>query len=273
MSDRDQDETVGTEAERVLRALADLADEDRDDNLPAPDDRQLSAYRAGSLSAEETRELEGGLARSSAGRRRLLQLAGIDRSLPLRRVRKAVLAQAGGRRRSPNRAALSAMVALAAMVILAVLVVFPRQGALPAGLAYDVSARGQAEVRATEEVRGEVRAWPATTLRIFLRPRGESPSGVWFALFRSEDGALRRVRQPEEVRLESDRGSASFAGTAARVLGTAAPGVHPLYVVVSAREKLPPRVDLEPGQDPAAALRASDRLVYPMKVILLEEKR
>jgi len=270
MSDRDANEN---ETEKVLRALADLADEDRNDSLPAPDDSRLSAYRAGSLSPEETRELEGVLAHSSAGRRRLLEISGIDRTLPLRRVRKAVLAQAGGRRRAPGRPATAALVALAAMIVLAVLVVFPRQGALPAGLAYDVSARGQAEVRAIEETRGEVRVWPATTLRIFLRPRGESPSGVWFALFRSEDGALKRVRQPEEVRLESDRGSASFSGTAARVLGTAAPGVHPLYVVVSAREKLPSRVDLEPGQDPAAALRASDRLIYPMKVILLEDKR
>src|SRR4051812_45461695 len=112
MSDRDDNED---RIERVLRALADLAAEDQDDSLPAPDDRRLSAYREGRLTPEEARELEGELVRSSAGRRRMLELsgiAGIDHSLPLRRVRKAVLAQASGRRRAPGWAAVAAMAAM-----------------------------------------------------------------------------------------------------------------------------------------------------------------
>jgi hypothetical protein len=275
---RDQEpneDQTPAETDRLLRALA---DQDRDDDLPAPDDERLRAYREDRLSEGEARELEKLLARSAAGRRRLLELAGIDRSLPLRRVRKAVLGEAARQRRPKRRLSVSrmggiaAMAAMAAALLLAVLVLYPRQGSLPKGLAYDVSASGQAEVRAAEEVRGEVRAYPATTLRIFLRPRGASPSGVWFALFRREGEALLRVRQPEDVKLESDRGSASFAGTAARMLGTGEPGVHPLYVVVSAREELPSRVELKPGQEPEAALRSSGRLIYPMKVLLLRDE-
>ena len=97
-----------------------------------------------------------------------------------------------------------------------------------------------------------VRAYPATPVRILVRPRGDSPAGVSFALFRREGGALRRVRQPEEVRLVSDRGSAAFEGAAASLLATRAPGAYPLYIVAYNLKEPPPRVELAPGQDPAA---------------------
>ncbi len=265
--------------EKILRALA---GQDPEDGLPAPDDQRLHAYREGSLSPEETRELEGLLARSAAGRRRLLELAGIDRSLPLRRVRKAVLDGAARRRGvAPWMAAAAAVAAIAAMIVVALIVVLPRQSALPERLAYDISARGLAEVRSGEQmpgeklpgedVPGETRAYPATPVRISLRPRGDSPAGLSFTLFRREGGALRQVRQPDEVRLESDRGSATFAGSAARMLATQTPGVYPLYIVIS-RKELPSWVDLEPGQDPASALRGSGRLVYPVTVTLLQQR-
>ena len=89
------DETPA-EVERALRALADL---ETDDGIPAPDDERLLAYREGTLGEEEARAVERELARSAGGRRRLLELAGNDRSLPLRRVRKAVLAATEPRRR------------------------------------------------------------------------------------------------------------------------------------------------------------------------------
>jgi hypothetical protein len=257
-----EENEMPAEIDRVLRALA---DQDPDGALPAPGDERLIAWREGRLSPEESRELEGLLAHSAAGRRRLLELAGIDRSVPLRRVRRAVLGQAGGRRLAPWMTA----AAVAATIVLALIALFPRPGGLPKGLAYDVAARGLAEVRSDEQVRGGVRAYPATPLRILLRPRGDSPAGLSFALFRREGGALRRVRQPDEVRLESDRGSAAFTGAAARVLGTRAPGVYSLYAVVSNQE-LPAAVGLEPGQDPAGALRGSGRLVYPVTVSLLQ---
>ena len=92
------------------------------------------------------------------------------------------------------------------MLMLAVIGIFLRQPALPKGLAYDVSARGLAEVRSEEETTGEVRAYPDTTVRIVLRPQGDSPAGLSFALFRREGGGLRRVREPEEVRVEAERG-------------------------------------------------------------------
>jgi hypothetical protein len=264
-----EDETPA-EVEKILRALA---DQDPDDGLPAPADERLRAWREGRLPPGETAELEGLLARSAAGRRRLLELAGVDQSLPLRRVRKAVLAGAGPRRRPSRRVMpwLSAA-AVAASITLALLTFLPRPHGLPAGLAYDVGARGLAEARSAEELPSVVRAYPATPVRIFVRPRGDGPTGVSFALFRRAGGALRRVRQPEEVRLVSDRGSAVFEGAAARVLATRAPGAYPLYVVAYNQKEPPALVELEPGQDPAAALRASGRLVYPIMVNLLGDE-
>jgi hypothetical protein len=273
MRDRPQDpneEAMPAEVDRVLRALADQAPDDR---LPAPADERLRAYREGRLPPEETRELEVTLAHSSTGRRRLLELAGIDRSLPLRRVRKAVLGAADRRRRVVPWISAAAV---AASILLALLVLFPHQfpghQGLPAGLAYDVAGRGLAGSRSADEAPGPVRAYPDTLLRILVRPRGNSPAGVSFALFRREGGGLRRVRQPEEARLVDDRGSATFEGAAARVLATRAPGAYPLYVVAYAGEEPPPRVQPEPGQDPAEALRASGRLVYPMTVTLLRDE-
>src|SRR5947209_8655462 len=136
MRDRPQDpneEATPAEVDRILRALA---DEDPDDGAPAPADERLRAYREGRLTPGEARELEATLARSAAGRRRLLELAGIDRSLPLRRVRKAVLGAAGGRRRVMPWVSAAAV---AASLLLALLVFFPHQHGLPAGLAYDVA--------------------------------------------------------------------------------------------------------------------------------------
>jgi hypothetical protein len=269
---RDQDpEDDGTPdgIEAILRALA---ESDRDDG-PAPTDERLRAYRLGRLPAGEARELERLLARSAAGRRRLLELAGLDSSLPLRRVRRAVLGQAAGagrpRRLRASAAAVAAVAAVAAMVMFALLVLYPQARPLPPGLAFDVAGQGLAEVRSAEAVPGAVRAYPGTALRISLRPRGESPAGLAFALFRRQGDALRRVREPEEVRLAAERGSAAFSGTAGAVLATRTPGVYPLFAVVSSRRDLPARVALAPGQDGAAALRSSGRLVYPLTVTLL----
>jgi hypothetical protein len=261
-----EDETPDA-VDRVLRALA---EQSLDDSLPAPADERLRAYREGLLDAAETRQLESLLARSAAGRRRLLELAGVDRSLPLRRVRKAVLAQAAPRPR--RRAAWGTAAALAASILLAFLLLLPRHQGLPAGLAYDVAARGLAEVRSIDSEPGAVRAYPATTLRLLVRPRGDSPAGLSFALFRRAGDGLLRVRQPGEVRLTVERGSATFAGPAASVLATRAPGAHPLYVVVSSAGDLPSRLELEPGEDPAGALRASGRLVYSVMVTLLPDE-
>jgi hypothetical protein len=184
-------------------------------------------------------------------------------------VRKAVLGQRTRRRRL---AAWTSVAAAAAMVVLAVLTLFPRQRGLPAGLTYDVAARGLAERRSLDEAASALRAYPATTVRIQVRPRGDSPGGVVFALFRRQGGVLRRVQPPDEVRMTSERGRASFTGSAAALLATRAPGVYPLFVVVTARETLPSLISLEPGQEPAAALRAPGRLIYPLTVTLLAEE-
>ena len=258
------DERAPAGAEEVLRALA---GQELDGNLPAPDDEQLRAYREGRLPERDVRELEALLARSPAGRRRLLELAGIDRSLPLRRVRRAVLAAAGQRRTAPWAAA----AAVAAGAVLALLTLLPRHPGLPPGLTYEVAARGLADVRSAGEGGSAVRAYPETTVRIAVRPRGEAPAGVSIGLFRREAGALRRV-PPREARPISERGSAAFEGAAADLLAARAPGAYSLYVVVSAEKELPSRVKVAPGEDPAAALRSSGRLVYPLAVTLLPQE-
>lgn len=254
--------------ERALRALADL---ETDDSVAAPADERLLAYREGRASEEEARELERELAHSASGRRRLLELAGIDRSLPLRRVRKAVLAASEPQRPRQRLTPWLGAAALAASVVLAVLLFFPRHPSLPAGLAYDVGVRGLAETRSEEEAHAETKVYADTPLRILVRPRGESPSGVSFALYRQENGALRRVRQPAEVQEKNDRGSVTFVGTAGIVLATRAPGVYPLFVVAYTQEPPSGRVRLEPGQDPVAALRDSGRLIYPVRITLLRD--
>ena len=105
-----------------------------------------------------------------------------------------------------------------------------------------------------------------------MQAREETPAGASFALFRRGEGELRRVAAPAEVRVASERGSASFEGEASRVLASRAPGAHPLYVVVSTGVEPPSRVELAPGQDPAGALRSSGRLVYPLTVTLLADE-
>jgi hypothetical protein len=261
MSDEPQDPN---DVERILHALA---GEDLDDGLPAPDDERLRAWREGRLSEEEAREVEELLSRSAAGRRRLFEIAGVanltgvDRSLPLRRVRRAVLGEARPGRMAPW----TSVAAIAAMLMLAVIGIFLRQPALPRGQAYDVSARGLADVRSAEAAPGEVRAYADTTVRIVLRPQGDSPAGLSFALFRREGGGLRRVREPEEVRVEAERGSATFSGAAARLLATGVPGRYPVFVVVSASKRLPSYVETPD------ALRSSGRLIYPMTITLLPE--
>jgi hypothetical protein len=269
------DDETPDRLDALLRALASRPEIDEEDSLPAPEDGRLRAYREGQLPEEEARELERLLARSAAGRRRLLELAGLDTSLPLRRVRRAVLGRRAGTTgtgRRPRRPWAS-VAALAAMVILAVLVLYPRARPLPPGLAFDVSGQGLAEVRSAAARPAELRAYPGTPLRISLKPRGESPAGLAFALFRRQGDALLRVREPEEVRLTAERGSAAFTGAAAAVLATRAPRVYPLFVVASSRRDLPARVALAPGEDPAAALRSAERRVYPLKVVLLPEER
>jgi len=266
MRDRDPNDDVASESERILRALA---EQDQEGELPAPADERLLAYREGRLDADEEREMERILAQSAAGRRRLLALAGVDHSLPLRRVRKAVLAAAAGqRRRSPW---LLSVAAVAAALVLAVIGLLPGRRGLPAGLAYDVAAHGLAEARSADQAASTVQAYPGTPLRISARPRGDSPSGITFALYRREGDALRRVRQPEEVRLVNDRGSASFSGAAAAILGTHSPGVYPLYVVAS-RHEPPSLVTVATGQQPATALGVPGRLVYPLTVTLLRDE-
>jgi hypothetical protein len=262
----------GQDPSEVERILRELAERETGDDLPAPGDERLRSYREGRLDAGGSRELEALLARSAAGRRRLLELAGVDRTLPLRRARKAVLA--GG---APRRRAFSwAMAAAAAILVATLSTFFLHTGGAPGRGAYEVAARGLAEVRSGDPVpspaAGPVRAYAGTALRIAVRARQEeTPSGASFALFRRGRGFLRRV-PPAEVRVESERGSATFTGEAARVLATRVPGVYALYVVVSTAGEPPAEVPLATGGDPVAALQSAGHLVYPLTVRLLADE-
>ena len=262
-----------SEVERILR---ELAERETGDDLPAPGDERLRAYREGRLDAGESRELEALLARSAAGRRRLLELAGVDHTLPLRRVRKAVLAGGVPRRRTFSSSAWAAAAA-AAILVATLSTLFLHTGGAPGRGGYEVAARGLAEVRsgdpAPSPAAGTVRAHAGTLLRIAVRARQEeAPSGVSFALFRRGGGFLRRVPAPAEVRVESERGSATFTGEAGRVLATRVPGVYPLYVVVSTAGEPPAEVPLAAGGDAVAVLQSAGHLVYPLTVRLLADE-
>ena len=151
-----------------------------------------------SLSAAESGDLEALLARSAAGRRRLLELAGVDRNLPLRRVRNAVLGRPARRGwTTPSWAPAAAIAAAAAAILVAVLSPFFLHVAKgPGSPAYDVAARGLAEVRAAEPAPGPAaeaaRAYAGTTLRILVRAREDGTAGASFALYRRGAGGGRK---------------------------------------------------------------------------------
>ena len=199
------------------------------DDRPAPPDASLAAYRDGTLPPGEATRLEWHLAGSRRGRERLAALAGIRIE-----ARPALRS-----RRIPMAAALLATAAAAGIVALLVV----GRGRLP-GLEgrpvpeFSVRVDGLATVRG---VPGEARAHAAERVRVVVEPVGEAAAGLTFAAYRLDDGGLTLLEEPRDVAIAVDRGSASIAAEAARLVGPAE-GTRPFFVVVSHRAALPGRV-------------------------------
>ncbi len=239
MKDREPDEL-----------LWDLPRAGTQDAGPAPDDTTLQAYRAGALAGPEETRVEWSLAGSRRGRLRLAQLAGIGLF---------------DRRRSALPWMVSAL-GVAAMIVLALLLARGGERALPA---FDVRVEGQADVRGGP---GPARSLAQGTVRVRVEPRGEARAGVHFAAYRLDAGALVVLREPEDVRIETDRGSAVLVARAERLVGDR-PGTRPFFVAVSGRRGIPVRrMDVAPEGPEATLRRAGAGRAYTVYLTIVEAR-
>lgn len=221
-----------------------------EDDGPAPDDATLSAYRGRALSRQDETRVEWTLAASRRGRLRLAELAGIG-LLP--------------RRRGPLPWIVSAL-GLAAMIVLALLLAGRREPTLPP---FDVRVEGQADVR---EGPGSARSLPQGTVRVRVEPLGEARAGVRFAVYRLDGGMLVPLRDPEDVRIETDRGSALLVARAERLVGDR-PGTRPFFVAVSGARGIPVRrMDVAPEGPEATLRRAGAGRAYTVYLTIVEAR-
>jgi len=222
------------------------------DDAPPPPDRSLEAYRARALSPAEEAEVEWRLAASRRGRVRLAELAGLRLDeAPSPAGRRPLL--------------VSAMLAAAAVLVIGAVLVLT-DGVHRELPEFELRAQGLAETRGAP---GEARALPDGPVRVVVEPRGEAIPGLTFAAYRLDGHALTRLAQPEEVRIDVDRGSATIVAPAARLVGRS-PGTRPFYVLVTARADPPRRLDVG-AEGPTAALRRSgDGRVYEVALTILE---
>ena len=213
--------------------LWDLPRAGAEDDGPAPEDAVLRAYRARELPALEETRIEWSLAGSRRGRRRLAELAGIPFAGSPRRSRVPLLALG---------------LAVAAMTLIALFLAGRPDRGLPA---YEVRVEGQADVRGGP---GGARALPGGTVRVRVEPQGAARAGVRFAAYRLEEGALIPLRDPEDVTIETERGSALLTARAESLVGSG-PGTRPFFVTVSSGRGAGNRRLQVMGEGPEATLR------------------
>ncbi|HEX4825918.1 MAG TPA: hypothetical protein VFV19_16580 [Candidatus Polarisedimenticolaceae bacterium] len=229
--------------------LWDLPRVESHDDGPAPPDELLSAYRAGALPADETTRLEWRLAGSRHGRERLATLAGVHlESHPEHRSRPMKL--------------VAAMLAAAATIGITVLLVVGRgRPPLP-----DFSVRVEG-LASTRGVPGEARAFASERVRVVVEPRGEAAAGLMFGAYRRDDGGLTRLREPDEITIAADRGSASLTAEADHLVGPAE-GTRPFFIVVSRRSRLPDRVAAPPETSEFALTEATGGRIYRVSLTI-----
>ncbi len=263
----------GDDVEKLLGELS-LVEESRQGTTPA--DEALRAYREGALTEGEARAVETLLAESSAARKRLAELAGVDLPAPapgvrdavLRRLPRAARPQPTRLWRGPALGALAAGLALAFGLWL----FMPRNSGdalsmLPTGSAFSVGVTGYRPDRNSTATasESEAQAFPDTRVEIKVKPEGAVASWVGFGLYRRDGNRLIRLN----AELEVARGAAVFTARAAGLVGSQ-PGDYELYVVVAGDRGLARFFTLEPGADPVAAVSvAGRRLVYPVALTVL----
>jgi len=232
---------------------------------PPPSDGELESWRAGRLPEADAGRVEALLAADPAARARLAELAEVRPPAPPPAVRGHVLARFAGE--APRRRILRWLpaAALAAGLLAAIGISLLGPSRLPAGLAYDVTARGLARERSTDPAAGAFEAYPETRVRIEVEPRGEAEADVELGLYREGPGRLEHI----PVRVEMDRGAASLTAAASALVGTV-PGPHDLWVVASRPGDLPATVRKDPGADSRTLLEDEGRRrVYPLRLMLL----
>ena len=218
------------------------------DDLPAPADATLKAYRAGTLDAPARAQVEWELAGSRQGRTRLAELAGVRLDArPRRPVRIGYVA-----------AALAAAASLVLMIWIA------RPPSSPGLPAFDLRVEGLATDRGTA---GSARARAGTSVRVTVEARGDAVPNVRFSAYRLEAGTLTRLAEPADVVVDVDRGNARLTAPAERLVGPG-PGTRPFFVVVSTRDDLPGEIRIG-ASDPATALGGFGN-VYAVHLTIIE---
>lgn len=281
-----------TEIEELLWELARLEDEGRGTGqaetvAPEVPDAVLEAYRTGALSKEETDRVDRFLIRSTAGRQRLAELAGVSPPAMTDAARhrflrhrdfghralghKALGAQARPAEVQPDRrrsASLSPSWVLAAAA--AVLVVGAAWFLLGPGSSEDLPPLPEIEVsiRGLAEVRGQALAGAdsttaeadtAVTVGVVLNPpRAGLEVGLY--VFRPERGAV--VRLPLQA-VWTDRRTAVFRAAARQLVGES-PGTYQLFAVIGRADGLPPDRILRSGERPETAFAGHDVKVEPL---------
>jgi hypothetical protein len=237
--------------ERPDELLWELPRAESADDVPAPADALLTAYRDGRMDPAEQARLEWDLAASRRGRARLAELAGVRLDA---KPRESAF---------PGRAVAAILLTAASLGLVAWLAVRPGTTTLPD---FDVRAEGLAAERGAP---GGTTALAETLVRIAVEPRESAIPDVRFAAYRRDGDELIRLAEPSEVVIDVDRGSAVLTAQARRLVGPD-PGTRPFFVVVTAKSGLPPRLALDRGDPEAALKRSTSGNVYPVSLTIVE---
>ena len=240
--------------------LRELGREDPDHRDRVPSDAMLEAWRRGELDSDQMREIQALLCDSAAARARLVHLAGLDASGPVGRVRDRVLG-ADSRPRARHHAPRWWRGAAAAAIVVLLAPVASRLvercggrqesiAAAPRALEFDVRVEGLARIRSVADLS---EALPDTVIRVTVEPVQDAAAGLTFAVYRRQDGVLRRLGPDDGVEIATWRGSAAITASAATLVG-ASPGTREFFVVVVAGKDLPESVPIVSG-DAAADLQ------------------
>jgi hypothetical protein len=227
---------------------------------------QLTAYAAGELSLEEQEQLEATLARSPAGRSRLVELAKIARQAPSSRVRERVLAElpaapARAAARSTPRRLQRGWLAAAAAAVIALVAIGTQFGpsSNPAVAVRDFEIHMKGMILADRSNTAPIPADPDQEYRFHADSvveimaktvEGSSRAGIDFGLY------LLRGDQLERLNIEAvpERYCTLFSATAREIVGDR-PGLYSLFVLSAATGALPDQ--LPAGSDPVASLETT----------------
>lgn len=241
---------------------------------------QLEAYRRGDLEQAEVEAVERRLAHDAESRTRLVELAGEKVPEPSPFLRARVLRAFGQEKAGQEKAEVPAPkrprsrpwapMLVAALVLLSVAGLLLRGGAggpLPEQLAYQVSARGLAEVRSGDPAAAKqieaytIEAYPETPIELVVSPTGMADGKVDFAVYRLEGEDWLRVAAGERASIEG--GTAVFTLPARELVGEE-PGDHLLLIAVARPGRLPARLAPETVEEPGDDFRFYRQ---PMKLL------